>query len=64
MKQRFIAGAVCPKCQQQDTLAVQIDEQGEQQVVCVNCGYHQSQPGSSNTPTLVDSGQRIATFKP
>ena len=35
---RFIAGAVCPRCGEMDTLRmVQIDE--EQQRDCVRCGY-------------------------
>ncbi|MFC3393990.1 YheV family putative zinc ribbon protein [Brenneria rubrifaciens] len=42
MRKRFIAGAVCPKCQAQDTLA--IGREGETDIVtCVKCGYHQSQ---------------------
>lgn len=37
-KKRFIAGAVCPQCQQQDSLALLIENQAEI-VRCVACGY-------------------------
>lgn len=46
-RKRFIAGAVCPQCQAQDTLAVGQEEQVDV-VICIKCGYHQRQ---SDPPT-------------
>lgn len=40
MPKRFIAGAVCPSCNQIDTLALTIcTTSGTQQVACVRCGH-------------------------
>ncbi len=41
-RKRFIAGAVCPKCQSQDTLAVW-RENDVDTVGCVKCGFAQRQ---------------------
>ncbi|MGX8939887.1 YheV family putative zinc ribbon protein [Symbiopectobacterium sp. Eva_TO] len=41
-RKRFIAGAVCPQCQAQDTLAVG-QEAHVDVVTCVKCGYRQCQ---------------------
>jgi uncharacterized metal-binding protein (TIGR02443 family) len=56
---RFIAGAICPKCLEQDTLAV-IGEGDAQAVICVNCDYQERK-----TPEPAQSqGQLIGRFKP
>ncbi|ATA26368.1 hypothetical protein BIY26_03070 [Brenneria goodwinii] len=49
MRKRFIAGAICPQCQTQDTLAVGRENQTET-VVCVKCGYQQSR---SDEPDMI-----------
>ena len=38
MKKRFIAGAVCPRCAQQDKI-VMYDSDNQRVRECVNCGY-------------------------
>lgn len=38
MKKRFIAGAICPTCQQLDKV-VMYDEDGARWRECVSCGY-------------------------
>ena len=44
MKRRFIAGAVCPECQAQDTLAVEMLDGVPQERSCVKCGFSDSPP--------------------
>ncbi|SLM64842.1 MULTISPECIES: YheV family putative zinc ribbon protein [Dickeya] len=62
-RKRFIAGAVCPKCQTQDTLAV--GREGEEDiVVCVQCGYQQSQSDAPPKATSVPAGEIIGLFRP
>ncbi|MCM2678390.1 YheV family putative zinc ribbon protein [Echinimonas agarilytica] len=58
LKRRFIAGATCPKCNAQDTLAL-VATDDSSYVECVDCGHVQHEPaGESGTPGL------IATFDP
>ncbi len=38
--QRFIAGAICPECQQMDSLLL---DTVKQDIECVECGYIQSE---------------------
>ena len=45
IKKRFIAGASCKKCQQQDVIRWCKDSESEQEwVECVGCGYHEDKP--------------------
>lgn len=45
IKKRFIAGASCKKCQQQDVIRWCKDSETEQEwVECVSCGYHEDKP--------------------
>ncbi len=45
MKKRFIAGAMCKKCQQQDVIRWCKDSDTEQEwVECVSCGHHEDKP--------------------
>ncbi|WP_196139154.1 YheV family putative zinc ribbon protein [Aliikangiella sp. G2MR2-5] len=37
--QRFVAGAVCPQCNEQDALLI---DSKDQSIECVDCGYTQS----------------------
>lgn len=39
MIKRFIAGAVCPKCNERDKLRAWGDDQGNQHRECVRCGF-------------------------
>lgn len=42
---RFIAGAVCPQCGEQDTLyLLKPIEQGSEEVCCVSCDYREQRP--------------------
>ncbi|MBJ7222938.1 MULTISPECIES: YheV family putative zinc ribbon protein [unclassified Brenneria] len=63
MRKRFIAGAVCPKCQTQDTLAVGHENQTEV-VVCVKCGYQQSRTDESATTAGRPADNIIGIFHP
>jgi len=38
-KQRFIAGAICPKCAEMDSLRL---DSSDQSIECVDCGYTQT----------------------
>ncbi len=40
-RRRFIAGAVCPSCGQQDKIAVDPDRD---QRICVSCGFTEDRP--------------------
>jgi len=59
-KKRFIAGAICPQCRQQDSLMLVIGPQQES-VNCVKCGFSLSQ--SDNPPAGTDA-QLIGMYKP
>ena len=39
MVKRFIAGAICPKCQAVDTLSVEFVDGEPQSRRCVSCGF-------------------------
>ena len=43
MTRRFIAGAVCPECQQMDKI-VTFRKDGEDIAECVSCGYLSQRP--------------------
>lgn len=70
---RFIAGAICPACQAQDTLALWAstgaDANDSADVVeCVVCGYKMCRPdtvvdGATVAPQLAQ-GRIIALFPP
>ncbi|MBP2850821.1 MULTISPECIES: YheV family putative zinc ribbon protein [Dickeya] len=63
MRKRFIAGAVCPKCHSQDTLAVG-REGDDDVVVCVHCGYQQSQSEAPPKAATPPTGEIIGLFRP
>ncbi|WP_026959590.1 YheV family putative zinc ribbon protein [Aliagarivorans taiwanensis] len=58
-KYRFIAGAQCPKCQEQDSLRV-ITEGERRWVECVCCDYQDHEPEAAKQE---ESGI-IGRFKP
>ncbi|WP_409158793.1 YheV family putative zinc ribbon protein [Pectobacterium sp. B2J-2] len=63
MRKRFIAGAVCPMCQAQDTLAVGREDDVEV-VVCVKCGYRQSQADEPAVAAAPQANEIIGIFRP
>ncbi len=63
MKKRFIAGASCPKCQQQDTLRWWIENNIEL-VECVDCDYHEQRKPKSVEETARADENMIGIFRP
>jgi len=63
-RRRFIAGAVCPRCSQMDTIVVDPDSDERS---CVACGFSESRPGHAGRapelPTRVSRGaaRRVET---
>lgn len=44
MNKRFIAGAVCPKCQALDRIIMLTNHLGEEHIECISCAYHDVRP--------------------
>ena len=42
---QFIAGAVCPSCKVQDTIAINAEDD---QIYCVKCDFKENRPKSVN----------------
>ncbi|WP_371374576.1 YheV family putative zinc ribbon protein [Thalassotalea aquiviva] len=63
MKKRFIAGATCPKCGTQDTLALSKDL-GIEKVTCVQCHMEMTQPEEQVETQVRQQEQVIGVFKP
>ncbi|MBU2925862.1 YheV family putative zinc ribbon protein [Colwellia sp. 1_MG-2023] len=62
-RKRFIAGAVCPKCKAQDTLAL-TKEDGVEKVTCVSCGDQMTQSEPQVEEVVRQHEQVIGVFKP
>jgi len=63
IKKRFIAGAVCPSCKQQDTLMLYFENNVEK-LACVKCEYAESQTDETvKAASKTDAGV-IGVFKP
>ena len=62
-KKRFIAGAVCPKCQSMDTLMLYMENNIER-VKCVACDFQKSQVDDKVENKTGDSESVIGIFKP
>ena len=62
-KKRFIAGAVCPKCEAMDTLMLFIENDIEQ-VECVQCKHRFSEPKEQGGVSERQFDQVIGVFKP
>lgn len=65
-KNKFIAGAVCPECQDTDSLAL-YEEQGEEHVECVSCGYQMSEREAElkeKLKAMPQSNELIGFFTP
>ena len=61
-KKRFIAGAVCPKCKAQDTMAL-TKEDGVEKVTCVSCGEQMTQSEPHVEQVVRQHEQVIGVFK-
>lgn len=62
-RKRFIAGAVCPKCKAQDTMAL-TKEDGVEKVTCVSCGDQMTQSEPQVEEVVRQHEQVIGVFKP
>lgn len=62
-KKRFIAGATCPKCKAQDTMAL-TKENGVEKVTCVSCGEQMTQSEPQVEQAVRQQEQVIGVFKP
>ncbi len=63
LKKRFIAGAICPKCEAQDTLMLYLENKVEK-VECVDCGHLQSQTDKQVQQASKQADSVIGLFKP
>ncbi|CAA0081214.1 Uncharacterised protein [BD1-7 clade bacterium] len=57
MKRRFIAGAICPKCEQLDKIVMYDDDNHKRHRECVSCGFKElmlDQPDADEISTRVN----------
>jgi len=47
---RFIAGAVCPSCKEQDKIALSADDQ---EIYCISCGFKETRPQDPSKPKKI-----------
>lgn len=53
MPMRFVAGAVCPQCGEQDTLQLDTDApEGQPYRACVECGFTEEGAAESESPAV------------
>ena len=59
MKRRFIAGAVCPECKQQDKVVMFDDENHQRWRECVSCGFKEllEDEPAAEIPTRVNQAK-------
>lgn len=68
-RKRFIAGATCPNCNEQDTLVLFV-EGDDEQVECVHCHTHFTEPQASQSDARTPAEKPLASkdiiglFKP
>ncbi|WP_022942754.1 YheV family putative zinc ribbon protein [Psychromonas hadalis] len=62
-KKRFIAGAACPKCKELDTVALTL-ENAVETLICVSCGFTQTQTPKQATVATRQFEQIIGVFDP
>jgi len=62
-RKRFIAGAVCPQCQSNDTLALGRDHDVDT-ITCVKCGFTQRQTDGTNAEKRALPEHIIGIFDP
>jgi len=63
VRKRFIAGAVCPSCQAQDSLAMW-RENNVDIVECVKCGHQMREADKSAQQHVREQEQVIGIFHP
>ncbi|ELY3468579.1 YheV family putative metal-binding protein [Cronobacter universalis] len=63
VRKRFIAGAVCPKCQAQDSLAMWRENQVDI-VECVKCGHQMREADKGVREKVRKDEQVIGIFHP
>ena len=67
LKKRFIAGATCKQCQQQDVIRWCKDSETDQEwIECVSCGYHENRADAvmqAEHPQQNESVVNIVRFK-
>ncbi|WP_075182590.1 YheV family putative zinc ribbon protein [Pantoea sp. 1.19] len=63
MRKRFIAGATCPQCQQQDTLALW-RENDVDVVACVTCGHQMREADKQAQKQVRPQETVIGIFRP
>lgn len=56
LKRRFIAGAVCPECQEMDKVVMYDDQHGRRWRECVSCGFQDEMP---EVPTPEELNTRV-----
>jgi uncharacterized metal-binding protein (TIGR02443 family) len=57
-RRRFVAGAVCPRCEQMDKIAIDLDTD---QRVCVHCGFAEDRPGlPAEAPKSLELPTRVS----
>lgn len=65
-RKRFIAGAICPECKDDDSLML-YEEGGQEHVECVSCHYKMSERDAKadiKTAPTPQQEQLIGYFKP
>ena len=62
-RKRFIAGANCPQCNELDTVALTL-ENGVETLICVSCGFSQTQTPTQATAATRQFEQMIGVFDP
>lgn len=63
VRKRFIAGAVCPECQSQDSIFVTKEEKAEI-VRCAACEYIEQRDENKEAQSASTHGNVIGLFKP
>lgn len=58
---RFIAGAVCPQCQQVDKIFL-AEEDGVEYRQCVRCGFRDARP-QDNDPIATEQDQAVGVVQ-
>ena len=53
LQRRFIAGAVCPRCNEMDKIVMFDDDHGQRVRECVRCGYMDALDERGNPTELV-----------
>ncbi|MBK4716745.1 MULTISPECIES: YheV family putative zinc ribbon protein [Tenebrionibacter/Tenebrionicola group] len=63
VRKRFIAGAVCPRCQTQDSLAMW-RESGVDVVACARCGHYMREADKTVRESVRENERIIGFFQP